>query len=76
MKFSVEMNLKFEMEAEVKDVTVDDMRKTGVTDKMFKEHLKEEIMKDLDDTLLENSDELKTKYKITRFKLKILDEEE
>jgi hypothetical protein len=52
------------------------MRKTGVTDKMFKEHLKEEIMKDLDDTLLENSDELKTKYKITRFKLEILDEEE
>ena len=69
MKINIEMNLKFNAVADFGDTTLEELKELGHTEQTMREYFKKEMKEDLDLLLIEDSDELKANYKITRVKV-------
>lgn len=72
MKINIEMNLKFNAVADLGDTTLEELKEAGLTEQKLRDLFKKEMKEDLDLLLLvEDSDEVKANYKITRTKVTI-----
>lgn len=71
MKINIEMNLKFNAVADLGDTTLEELNEAGHTEQKLRDFFKKEMKEDLDLLLVEDSDEVKANYKITRTKVTI-----